>query len=165
MTGSYSFILNRTSALSLKNLHSQESSYNSRFSEINWKTFLCKKVALAIIFKLSYVAFCKNIHFKGKIALCFWCPLFHVFKIIKMESLWNPDSVFSFALKSGRESQDYRIFIILEPDFYLCSDHTKKSSLSKVLPKKSGWVMVRMSLKDVWRAKKPTLKRSTNVWS
>ena len=35
----------------------------------------------------------KNIIFKRKIALRFWCPLFHVFKIIKMGGFGNPDSV------------------------------------------------------------------------
>ena len=81
----------------------------------------------------------KNIIFKGKIALRFWCPLFHVFKIIKMGGFCNPDSVVPFALKSGREAQDYRIFLILEPGFFpLFRSHEKKSSLSTVLPKKSA---------------------------
>ena len=55
-----------------------------------------------------------------------WCPSFYVFKIIKMGGIWNLDSVVPFALKSGREAQDYRIFLILEPGFFpLFRSHEK----------------------------------------
>ena len=72
----------------------------------------------------------KNIIFKGKIALRFWCPLFHVFKIINQikmgGGILETDSFVPFAIKSGREAQDYRIFLILEPRFFpLFRSHEK----------------------------------------
>ena len=60
----------------------------------------------------------------------FWCPLFYVFKIIKMGGFWNLDSVVPFALKSGCDAQDCRIFLSL-------SWSMKKLQLKHSVTKKS----------------------------